>query len=160
MNLKQFHLISFLLGLALGGAVVVLWFLGGSAMPATFSDTTFATSTNITGILIPSGAVAVSDQVAGDSVTVDSVTVPPPGVWVAVRETGIGNQLGNVLGATRSRGPMSRLTIQLLRETTPGQVYAVELYRADDDAPFDAAIASVYVDFDTGARVVALFTAK
>ncbi len=83
--------------------------------------------------------------------------VPPPGVWVAVRETS-GRDLGNVLGATRVVGPHSNIEVSLLRPTEPNRTYAVELYRDDNNGAFDPAVNSVYVDFDTGARVVAYFT--
>lgn len=87
----------------------------------------------------------------------ESVTVPPPGVWVAVREVQ-GNDLGNVLGAARAAGPRSNLSVPLLRATKAGRQYAVELYRDDNGGSFDPAANSVYVDFDTGARAVAYFT--
>ena len=90
-------------------------------------------------------------------VTVESVTVPPPGVWVAVREMN-GNELGNVLGAAWVNGPKSEVSVSLLRATKPGSSYAVQLYRDDGTGVFDSSINSVYVDFDTGTRVVAYFT--
>ncbi len=101
--------------------------------------------------------VAVHDQKAGAAVTVDSVSVPAPGVWVAVREMQ-GNDLGNVLGAARVLGPATNVSIPLLRSTVPGTTYAVLLYRDDGDGVFDYQKDSVYVDFSTGERVVALFT--
>lgn len=88
--------------------------------------------------------------------TIESVTVPPPGVWVAVREVN-GTDLGNVLGAERVVGPHGNITVSLLRPTEPNRSYAVQLYRDDNSGNFDPAINSVYVDFDTGARVVAFF---
>jgi hypothetical protein len=148
----------FVIGLALGTLFSAAWFLGMPPKP--LSDTSFAstsvTSTSTNSMSPASGAVSVSDQKAGDSVLIDSVTVPPPGVWVAVREMA-GSSLGNVLGAARARNPMSNLSVPLLRGTVPGQTYAVELYRDDGDGMFDANQDSVYVDFDTGQRVVVLF---
>ena len=85
------------------------------------------------------------------------MTVPPPGVWVAVREVQ-GGDLGNVLGAARASGPRSNLSVPLLRATEPGHSYAVELYRDDNGGAFDPSVNSVYVDFTTGARVVEYFT--
>lgn len=103
-----------------------------------------------------SGAVEVADQTAGEIVLIDAVTVPPPGVWVAVRETA-GSDLGNVLGAARVSGPQSDILVPLLRNTLPGRTYAVELYRDDNAGLFDPGVNSAYVDFDTGARVVERF---
>ncbi len=104
-----------------------------------------------------SGAVSVSDQVAGASVLVDSVTVPPPGVWVTVQETR-GNTLGNVLGATLVNGPISNVVVSLLRNTEPNRTYAVVLYRdGGNGGLFDLKTDSVYVDFDSGKRVVVPF---
>lgn len=105
-----------------------------------------------------SGAISVADQPAGGSVSVESVTVPPPGVWVAVREI-VGSDLGNVLGAARVSGPQTNVTVSLLRATEPNTRYAVELYRDGGNNAFDLSTDSVYVDTDTGERVVAYFTA-
>lgn len=105
---------------------------------------------------IPSGAISVTNQPAGDTVLIESVTVAPPGVWVAIRETN-GESLGNILGAARVQGPRTEVSVPLLRATLPGLVYAAELYRDDGDGRFDLASDSVYIDFDTGSRVVARF---
>lgn len=104
-----------------------------------------------------SGAVSVSDQAAGEVVIIESVTVPPPGVWVAVREV-FGRDLGNILGAVRVSGPQSNISVPLLRATEPGLSYAVELYRDDGGKTFDLTSDSVYVDFATGASVITYFT--
>jgi len=157
---SDFSIVSFTAGLVLGGAFTPLWFVGDRFMPLLNPPESTLTAPTVTTLTSESGAIAVSDQAAGGTVKIDSVTVPPPGVWVAVRETGDGNDLGNVLGALRVRGPLSNLSIDLLRPTEAGRVYAVELYRADTDGNFDPASDSVYVDFDTGERVVALFKTK
>ncbi len=104
-----------------------------------------------------SGAVSITNQPAGTTVLVESVTVPQPGVWVAVREMS-GTTLGNVLGAVRVSGPRSAVTVQLLRATEPNLSYAVELYRDDNNGKFDPATNSVYIDFATGAPVIAYFS--
>ena len=148
---------SFIAGIILGALLVGVWFFDGktlSLLPLT-SSSLLATTTGST--LPESGAVSVADQSPGESVIVESVTVPPPGVWVAVRETS-GADLGNVLGAARVVGPHASVTVSLLRPTESGRSYAVELYRDDNNGAFDPAVNSVYVDFDTGARVVAYFT--
>ena len=153
--MKDFSLHSFVVGVMFGALLTGAWFFGDSAPLALFqSPPHIATSTPDS--LQKSGAISVADQPAGDSVVVESVTVPPPGVWIAVREVNAG-ELGNVLGAVRAGGPRTALEIPLLRTTEPGRTYAVELYRDDNNGAFDPAANSVYVDFDTGARVVAYF---
>lgn len=153
---KGFSTNSFVVGVMLGVLLAGAWFLGRDpsfTFPLSFSRT--ATSTE--SVLQKSGAVAVNDQPAGDTVVVESVTVPPPGVWIAVREV-VDGDLGNVLGAARAGGPRTDFSVSLLRATESGRTYAVELYRDDNNGAFDPSMNSVYVDFDTGARVVAYFT--
>lgn len=148
---------SFISGLMVGLLLAGVWFLGGDSLPSlpSFSPSPLATST--ASRTPESGAVSVADQPPGESVVVESVTVPPPGVWVAVRDVN-GSDLGNVLGAARASGPKSGFSIPLLRPTEPNRSYAVELYRDDGGGAFDPAVNSVYVDFDTGARVVSYFS--
>lgn len=158
MMKEYFSLSSFIAGVMLGALVVGAWFLNGntSFVPAWApSPLPLATSTAAAPIP-PSGALAVADQSAGNTVMVESVTVPPPGVWIAVREM-FGNDLGNVLGAERVGSPRSNVLVSLLRATEPGRLYAVELYRDDGSGVFDPSKDSVYVDFDTGAPVIAYF---
>lgn len=153
--MKDFSPRSFAVGIVLGVALVGAWFLGGSVITLPVSSERAATSTD--ALTVPtSGAVSVAAQPAGDTVVVESVTVPPSGVWVAVREVR-GGELGNVLGAERASGSQSNFTVHLLRATEPDRPYAVELYRDDAGGVFDIAKVSAYVDFDTGARVVAHF---
>lgn len=146
---------GFMLGLAVAG----VWHLGNylPALP-TLPTTASASSTN--QLPPESDAVSVSNQRAGEVVLINSVTVPPPGVWVAVQDLNEDETLGNVLGASRVRGPASALTVALLRPTLRAQRYAVTLYRDDGDGSFDRASDSAYIDFDTGARVETLFTAE
>jgi len=145
---------AFVIGILLASA----WFLearlpGAGAPPAQTSTTTAATSSLATAT---SDVLAVHDQSAGSTVVVDSVQVPAPGVWVAVEELRDGN-LGNILGAARVTGPATGVSVSLLRATVPGSTYAVVLYRDNGDGEFDATSDSIYVDFNTGERVVALF---
>lgn len=141
-----------MLGMLLSGA----WFLSGNIPLLPAPSSTLSTEEQ-TFPLPEDGSVSVHDQSSGDTVVVESVTVPPPGVWVAVREVA-GGDLGNVLGATRIAGPRSNVSISLLRATEPSRSYAVQLYRDDGNGVFDVSVNSVYVDFDTGARVVAYFS--
>lgn len=154
--MKRFSAGSFIAGVMLGAVIVGAWYFEGAfpSLPLT-SLSLLATTTELSSV--QSGAVSVANQASGLSVIAESVTVPPPGVWVAVREVN-GNDLGNVLGASRVVGPHGSLTVSLLRPTEPERSYAVQLYRDDNNGGFDPAINSVYVDFDTGARVVAYFT--
>lgn len=162
---NSFHTSSFVLGIALGAALASAWFLGAS-IPLPPQGSPPVATTTPAARFPESGAVSVSDQPAGRTVLIQSVTVPPPGVWIAVRDTDSssgqagGDGLGNVLGALRVHGPLSNVSVPLLRPTEPGRVYAVELYRDDGDGNFDPTNDSVYVDFDTGVRVVALFTTQ
>lgn len=153
--IKSFSTNSFIAGVMLGILLTGTWFFRETfpSVPAA-SSLLLATSTKATNQ--ENGAVSVAKQSSGDTVVVESVTVPPPGVWVTVREV-IGGDLGNVLGAVRISGPMSGVDVPLLRATVPGRTYAVELYRDDGNGVFDVAVNSVYIDFDTGARVVAYF---
>lgn len=140
----------------LGVLLTAVWFFGDNIGILPLSSPPPLTAT--TDSLAPeSGAISVADQPAGEQVVVESVTVPPPGVWVAVREVN-GSNLGNVLGATRVVGPHGNIMVALLRPTESNRSYAVELYRDDNNGAFDPSGNSVYVDFDTGARVVAYFT--
>ena len=140
----------------LGAILVGAWYLNGTValLPLT-SSSLIATTTDFSAL--QSGAISVADQPSGLNVIVESVTVPPPGVWIAVREVN-GSDLGNVLGAARVVGPHTNVVVSLLRPTEPDRSYAAELYRDDNNGAFDPAVNSVYVDFDTGARVVAYFT--
>ncbi|MFA5998087.1 MAG: hypothetical protein WC814_01745 [Candidatus Paceibacterota bacterium] len=152
----RFSTSSFVAGLMLGILLTGAWFLGDATRLVSFAPAPLAGTTD--ELPLPeSGAVSVADQPSGDDVVVESVTVPPPGAWVAVRETN-GRDLGNVLGAARVAGPHTSVVVQLLRATEPGRSYAVQLYRDDNGGAFDPSRNSVYVDFDTGARVVAYFT--
>ncbi|TSC71090.1 MAG: hypothetical protein G01um101449_158 [Parcubacteria group bacterium Gr01-1014_49] len=147
---------SFIAGLMLGAFLSGAWFLSGNALTLPTLSSALPVE-EASPMLSEGGSVAVHNQPSGDTVIVESVTVAPPGVWVAVREV-VGDELGNVLGAARINGPRSNVPVSLLRATEPGHSYAVQLYRDDGNGVFDVAANSVYVDFDTGARVVAYFS--
>ena len=153
--MKQFSTPSFIIGIIVGALLAGAWFFRDNPdfirLSSPGSDTT-ATGRSATS----SGLLMVADQPAGSEVLVESVTVPPPGVWVAVREI-VGSDLGNVLGAAKVGGPRTSVAVSLLRATEAGHTYAVELYRDDNEGAFDPAKNSVYVDFDSGTRVVTYF---
>lgn len=158
MMKEHFSPSSFIAGIMLGALVVGAWFLNGNtSFVSAWTPSPPPLATSTTPSTTPqSGALSVVDQPAGDTVTIESVTVPPPGVWVAVREM-FGNDLGNVLGAEHVGNPRGNVSVSLLRATEPGRPYAVELYRDDGSGIFDLSKDSVYVDFDTGAPVIAYF---
>ncbi|OGG64558.1 hypothetical protein A3C94_02830 [Candidatus Kaiserbacteria bacterium RIFCSPHIGHO2_02_FULL_55_17] len=152
----HFSLSSFVIGIMLGTLVTGAWFLDGNSLfMSAPSSPSFAA--NSTPSIPESGTISVADQSSGTTVIVESVTVPLSGVWVAVREMN-GRDMGNILGAARATGPKNGFLIPLLRSTAPNQSYAVQLYRDDNGGAFDPSVNSVYVDFETGSRVVAYFT--
>ena len=155
--MMKFSTGSFVAGVMLGALITGAWFLNGNTESLPAASSFVATSTE--PATPKSGALSVADQPAGTSIIVESVTVPPPGVWVAVREVEAKDgDLGNVLGAARVTGPRSNISISLLRSTESNNSYAVELYRDDNNGSFDPSVNSVYVDFNTGAPVIASFT--
>lgn len=156
--MQYFSLGSFVSGLMIGVLLTGAWFINDETLAPLSSFPSFSSplATSTDSHIPESGAISVVDQPAGGVVIVETVTVPPPGVWVAVREMN-GDNLGNVLGAVRVAGPKSGLSIPLLRPTEPRRAYAIELYRDDNGGTFDPSANSVYVDFDTGARVVSYF---
>ncbi len=141
----------------LGALCIGAWSIKNELLPSPFVPSPDESLTAPIKTAPLSGAVSVANQPAGSSVTIESVTVPPPGVWIAVREVH-GNDLGNVLGAVRVTGPQSNVSIPLLRATQSGSSYAVELYRDSGNDVFDLVSDSVYVDFTTGAPVIVYFT--
>ena len=153
--MQHFSMGSFVTGVMFGALLAAAWFFDGN-IDALFPSPPLFPTTNESAIP-ESGAVSVTDQPSGENVVVESVTVPPPGVWIAVRETN-GRDLGNILGAARVVGPHSLVVIPLLRATEPSRLYAIQLYRDDNEGAFDPSNNSVYVDFDTGTRVIAYFT--
>ena len=159
MNNTFRHGTLFITGGIVGAVVMSVWFLSddsklalrvGEGAPASSQDEASSFPTNT------SKSLTVIDQKAGTSVTVETLAVPAPGVWVAVREVQ-GTDLGNILGAARAREPVTSLIIPLLRATVPNRLYVAVLYRDDGNDTFDQDEESVYVDFDTGAPVVATF---
>jgi hypothetical protein len=152
----SFSVPSFLIGILVGALLTAVWvFPWGGALE------NYEQISDQDTLLIPddieSEVVSVANQPAGEKVLIASVTVPSPGVWVAVREMN-GRDFGNVLGAARVSDPRTQFVVPLLRATEPKRLYAVELYRNDNQGNYDPAINSVYVDFDTGKRAVTYFT--
>lgn len=156
---KYFSSSSFIAGVMLGMLVSAAWFAGDISdyLPASASFNASTSTPDRADVMQSSKAISVRAQPSGGTVLVDSVIVPPPGVWVAVREV-YGRDLGNVLGAARVGSSRTEIVVPLLRATEPDRAYAVQLYRNDANNEFNPATSSVYVDFDTGMRVVAYFS--
>ncbi len=171
--LKTRLILIFIFGFALGALTIIAWNsapqrtnkayapVAKNTSGSTGSKSKAATSLEkipasfSTGI--GTGRVTVTNQSAGNTALVESVTVPPPGVWVAVRETK-GKVLGNVLGAQRVRGPRSNVVVDLSRNTQPNRLYVIELYRLGANGNvFDVKTESVYVDLETGRGVIVPF---
>ena len=155
----KFSLWSFVLGIVVGALIAGAWFLNGNTMvlPLPQSNLPSFSSTSTQPVVQNSNALSVKNQSSGNTVMIESVTVPPPGVWIAIREVN-GNNLGNVLGAARVGGPRSNISVSLLRSTEPNHSYAAELYRDDNNGNFDPSINSAYVDFDSGNTVIGYFS--
>ncbi len=167
--LKIRIILIFIIGFTLGALTIIAWnseqqnnSRGSVVTTTTTPNTKNATTTpeKITAVLssgVGTGTVNIVNQPAGNTVSVESVTVPPPGVWVAVRETKNG-QLGNVLGAEYVHGPRSNIVVDLLRNTEPNKLYVIELYRPGiKKGVFNIKTESVYIDFDTGRSVIVPF---
>lgn len=154
--IKDFSTTSFVIGVMVGALLAGAWFFGDNINVGS-TDFSSLSATSTVSSLQESGVISVADQPSGDSVMVTSVLIPPLGVWVAVLEIN-GRDFGNVLGAARIVGPHQDVEVSLLRPTEPNRSYAVGLYRDDNSGIFDPSMNSVYVDFDTGVRVVAYFT--
>ena len=174
--LKTRLVMIFIFGFALGALTIIAWnnapqpakktvapVSSGASTVTTTQNETVTTTEKIPASLstgIGTGRVSVTNQLAGDSVLVESVTVPPPGVWVTVRETH-GKELGNILGAAYIHGPRSNVNVSLLRNTQPNKLYVIELYRPGvEGSSFDVKTESVYVDFTTGRSVIVPFRTK
>lgn len=154
---QSFSSASFVAGIIVGVLISGAWIAAGNG---DFTSLRYAfnlsTSTPSRAEADTRGSVvSVADQAAGDSVFVSSVNAAVP-VWVAVRELN-GRDLGNVLGAVKVGAPRTNVSIPLLRGTVSGRTYAIELYRDDGEGDFDPARFSVYVDYDSGLRIVAYF---
>lgn len=148
------------IGFVLGVAVVGAWDFESrleersGALPAPVATSTQSSATSSAAVA-SDGLLKVSDQAAGQSALLTEVSVKA-NVWAAVVEVK-GGSLGNVLGARYVAAPATNVEIPLLRPTSSGSTYAVVLYRDNGDREFSLASDSLYVDFATGDRVVALF---
>lgn len=140
-------------GFIVGILVMLLWNIEGN-LALLGVDTEPIHTASTTNGFPPNNLIKVSSQPSGASVSVASVNAV--GAWAAVHELR-GTTLGNVLGAARVLSE-SALSISLLRNTEPDKNYAIVQYRDDGDGEFTLGNDSVFVDYDTGERVVGPFS--
>ncbi len=86
------------------------------------------------------GNVSVSDQSAGSRVEFTNAVFPTNEGWIAVRDYRDG-QLSGILGAVRWNKSTWLLPteVRLLRDTVPGNTYAIVFYTDDGDRVFNLA---------------------
>ncbi len=143
-------------GFLVGVASVIAWNME-SAVPEFLKQEETAIPSRTESAGFPSNSrITVAAQHAGETATVAEIKAPAEGVWAAVHER-TGTTLGNVLGAARVTADAKDVSVPLLRKTEPNRAYAVVLYRDDGDGEFSLEKDSVFVDFETGARVVSAF---
>ncbi len=140
--------VSIVIALLIG--IGLIWFVIGKASVPAPEETAAEDTGDMSRML------HANSQAAGSSVTVETREMPDADVWVAVQEMRSG-ELSNVLGAAKVLPNQAWVTVPLLRDTVSGATYAVVLYRDDGDKAFDLYKDSIYVDFDSGERVVSLF---
>ena len=125
--------LGFVGGLVMG-VLVTLFFTGGMETlgKAQGSLDTLSTTTPATISL----HVSVNDQKAGKTVKVLKVMVQNVS-WIAVRENN-NDIMGRILGARKvALGEHENISVELLRPTAKGVMYAVVLYKDDGDGEFD-----------------------
>ncbi len=104
--------------------------------------------------------ISVEDQPAGNVVVVKSFQLPPEGGWLVVHEIGPDMTLRNALGAHRYDSSVTSGVVELLRPTQPGNQYAVVLYRDNGDRQFSLQEDHPFLDAQTNAPILDLFTAQ
>ena len=128
----------------------------GAASIENRSQTTAVENSNETTIQLQSSSIIVPNQRAGGSVVINKATLDEDG-WVVIHE-GTASYIGNALGAARfDKGEHSGV-VELLRTTTPGNIYRAVLYRDNGDRMF-----SLDTDFpflqDGNQPILTIFTA-
>ncbi|MDO8620164.1 MAG: hypothetical protein Q7R64_02345 [bacterium] len=93
--------------------------------------------TKETETAVVTGGLVVADQKAGSLVEISGVNAKET-LWVAVREEKDGN-IGNILGAQKVfAGAGQKVSVELLRPTTPGGTYLVTVYRDAGKTDFNS----------------------
>ena len=88
--------------------------------------------------------VDADDQPAGSSAQVSVVVLAEAG-WVAIQED-VNGELGNVLGAAWFPAGTASGSVELLRDTVPGNVYHVVLYHDNGNKEFELGVDEKLVD--------------
>ncbi|MEX0913054.1 MAG: hypothetical protein WDZ56_00835 [Candidatus Paceibacterota bacterium] len=156
-------IISFIVGLLIGGLLVYIFALPAEAPGVVDIDseeeteveadedgerteeegevngqtpTNSTSSVNVTG----EGSITVEDQAAGSRVEIDDITFPAKEGWVGVRDYE-NDQLTGLLGVARwnSSEGLYPTGVNLLRNTEAGKTYAVVFYHDNGDKVFNLA---------------------
>lgn len=163
LSTNQKVLISALVGFVIGAGAVVVWNIsrgggevavtnatGGtvaqsdeSPLPNNEEDKSAmvgAESQASAPVLAGNGgdSITVLDQAAGNAVRVENIEFENAG-WVAVHEDRNGG-LGNILGAAWFPRGTSSGTVELLRDTLPGQAYYAVLYTDNGNKVFETGV--------------------
>ena len=151
MSSNQKMLVSFVLGLVIGGGGAWLWLerdLDGALTADPEQSTTTASGTEIAlsntgvGMVIDSmpasgpANITADDQPAGILVTVKSFTLPEVG-WVVIHEERNGVLSNFIPGARRFDAGAGSGVVELVRGTVAGESYYAVLHGDDGDRQFD-----------------------
>ncbi len=99
-------------------------------------------------------SVSIANQPAGKSVAVAALTLSQPS-WIAIRDSN-----GRILGAAWfNTGKHANVSVPLIRSTTAGQKYQVQLYADNGDRKFDTH-ADILITGAGGAVAGTTFTAQ
>ena len=180
----QKTVVSFVVGLLIGGTLV--WAFSGtqSTAPTSVVDDSTATTTEtastteedttskpttttnpdngtattptpVATLPIGDGSVKVENQPAGSVVTLTSATFPIKEGWIGVRDYNDGN-LGNILGVVRFSETQGIVPTQIVlqRATEAGKSYAITIFSENGDLEFSLAN-DVQID-----KIFASFTAN
>ncbi len=167
---NQKMIVTFLLGLLIGGGSAWLWLSpSGDTTEGLESEKMTGDTLEITGsearkegntpalesvgasnggiVVAGAGSVRVADQAAGNSVAVAEAELPQEG-WVAIHDDA-GGAPGNILGAKRENaGSFSNITVELLRGTASQSVYFAVLHIDNGDRAFDPRVDVPMLDRD------------
>jgi len=157
---NQKTVVSFIVGLLIGGLLVWAFSAGPSDSPTsdeenedttevTIDETTSETDTDETEtpdapvaatLPIGDGKATVNGQVAGRSVTLDSATFPVAEGWVGVRDY-VNDQLTGLLGVARFSEAQGLVPTEVIlqRPTEVGKQYAIVFYSENGDRSFNLA---------------------
>src|SRR3989344_2541220 len=162
LSINQKILISALIGFVIGASAVLVWNV--SQKQSTSNEKKIVAEvdnnesndvktlnnqqmqeTSVAPVLVgEKDRVDVDDQRAGSAVNVLVIELGNPG-WVAIQEDHDG-ELGNVLGAAWFPQGTSQGSVELLRDTIPGNTYHVVLYNDNGNKAFELGVDAMIVD--------------